>query len=621
MLPAFPLFYLLAGQALTQAGHWLKTCGQDFIISKSPPPLREAPLWGRFSAPLPIHFRFTTPVFCGLLFLFTLLYHPYYFTYYNPLVLGWRWAPDTLLVGWGEGLDMAARYVGQQPGGRVAVWYEWLFPLMSGGAVEPVTPPENMLTADYTVLYINQVQRDIPNPNIIHYFRTRRRPEFIARLAGIDYAWVYPGPVVGFDGKSSPAAPLTGDFGGELRLTGYDPPAEFSSGDTALLTLHWQITALPPAERFVFVRLVDAQGRVWAAADGPPLMGLWPADRRQPGMVLEDVQALPILPGTPPGLYRLEIGVYDPATGQPLPASGLPAGPGGGLVVGEITLLWQPSPLIPELSRRPDTRLAHNARLAGYDPPPAVAVSGDVLSIRLAWREARQLRSLWAAPNDEVLFTWQAGGRQAAEQRDPLPLPVEAWGRGASLLSWHGVIVPPALPPDQYDLAVMLHNGTNPAGNSLVLGTVDITAPPHIFDLPAAARPPLGPARLNGDVSLAGYALERAGQQITVQLYWQTDAALITRYKVFTQLLGPANTVVTQSDSFPADGTRPTTGWLPGEIITDAHTLVLPPNAPPGPYRLIAGLYNPATGARLPLLEAAGSPFADAILAAEVGNE
>ena len=36
--------------------------------------------------------------------IFTLFYHPYYFTYYNPTLLGWRWAPQTLLVGWGEGL-------------------------------------------------------------------------------------------------------------------------------------------------------------------------------------------------------------------------------------------------------------------------------------------------------------------------------------------------------------------------------------------------------------------------------------------------------------------------------------------------------------------------------------
>ena len=48
-----------------------------------------------------------------------------------------------------------------------------------------------------------------------------------------------------------------------------------------------------------------------------------------------------------------------------------------------------------------------------------------------------------------------------------------------------------------------------------------------------------------------------------------------------------------QSDGIPANWTRPTTGWLPGEYITDAHTLTIPPDAPAGDYILYAGLYVP----------------------------
>jgi len=35
------------------------------------------------------------------------------------------------------------------------------------------------------------------------------------RLAGIDYAWVYPGPVIGLPAAPALAYPLTGEFGGE----------------------------------------------------------------------------------------------------------------------------------------------------------------------------------------------------------------------------------------------------------------------------------------------------------------------------------------------------------------------------------------------------------------------
>ena len=73
-----------------------------------------------------------------------------------------------------------------------------------------------------------------------------------------------------------------------------------------------------------------------------------------------------------------------------------------------------------------------------------------------------------------------------------------------------------------------------------------------------------------------------------------------------------------QSDSVPAAGQRPTTGWLPGETIADAHTLALPPDLPAGSYQLIAGLYDPLTGGRLPLMDGETAAFSDAILVSEV---
>ncbi len=46
-------------------------------------------------------------------------------------------------------------------------------------------------------------------------------------------------------------------------------------------------------------------------------------------------------------------------------------------------------------------------------------------------------------------------------------------------------------------------------------------------------------------------------------------------------------------------GDYPTTLWAPGEIIVDTHPID-PTTLPPGDYYLLAGLYDPATGERLP---------------------
>jgi 4-amino-4-deoxy-L-arabinose transferase-like glycosyltransferase len=615
MMPAFPAFYLLAGLAFYQTAKMLPN---RRVFSLRPISLAPA------ASLLAILLALIT---------FTGFYHPYYFTYYNPLLLGWRWAPQTLLVGWGEGLDGAARYLNKQPELSVSAWYEGLFPILYKGEVQPVVPQENLVTADQTVLYINQVQRDIPSPNIIHYFRTRRRPEHTVRLAGIDYAWVYPGPVAGFRPDPSPLYPIGGQFGSEVQLLGYDlHPHPTSGGDSLIVTLYWRVLAPPSSDRFVFLRLVDAQGHIWARTDGPPVMGLWPVEHWQPEMLIEDAQELPIPPGTPPGQYRLEVGMYDSTTPVPrnLNPIGQPTGQGGGLLLGQVEVEWQSVQAEADMPGYADIQLAANARLVGYAAPFVaataglpVATTGDIITVELAWQEASTLfLQLLKPPNDLVMFEWRQNGRPVAEQLEPLPLPMAQWGRRALLRSQHDLIVPPALAAGRYDLVVMLHNGSDPAGDVFGLGSLEVTAPTHQFAPPAEAIAPAIitqlAARSNQKITLAAYELFPSSQGGDFVLYWQTDAPLTTSYKVFAQLLNADNEVVVQSDMIPGGGVRPTTGWLPNEIIADTHTLYFGEAVPPGSYRLITGFYNSVNGKRLPVFNEAGEVVGDAITVAEV---
>ncbi|MCB0168813.1 MAG: hypothetical protein KDI79_31590, partial [Anaerolineae bacterium] len=559
----------------------------------------------------------------------SLFYHPYYLTYYNPLVLGWRWAPQTLLIGWGEGLDGAARYLNERPAPTVAAWYEWLFPLLyNGGDVEAVVPQENLITANAAVLYINQVQRDIPGPNIIYYFHTRRRPEHTVRLNGIDYAWVYPGPIAGFEPPPAPPIALSGDFGGETRLLGYTLGSQSpASGQSLIVTLQWQVLTPPPDPRFVYLRLVDNQGRIWANADSPPVMGLWPVDRWQPGMFIEDAHELPIPAGTPPGRYRLEVGLYNPDTGQTLAASGQPVGQGGGLLLGEVEVIWQSqTETAIDLPNQTDTVLSSRVHLIGYDSPPLQATTGDLLPVRLIWQRSNTWFQFSDVAENSVIFIWSREGASQAEQIDPLPLPVEQWGRGGVLRSQHEIIVPPTLSAGQYSLLIGLYDGQQIVGEPFSLGLVEVATPSHEFNLPSDVFPPDGPDQLavapEQTIDLAGYRYSLSGAALDLQLFWQANASLIHRYKVFAQLLDASNRLVAQSDSFPAAGQRPTTGWLPGEIIADAHYLPLPPHLPADqPYRLITGLYDPATGQRLTLTGSTEDAIRVTTITLDGGNE
>jgi hypothetical protein len=111
-------------------------------------------------------------------------------------------------------------------------------------------------------------------------------------------------------------------------------------------------------------------------------------------------------------------------------------------------------------------------------------------------------------------------------------------------------------------------------------------------------------ADLGGQIRLLGYDLVqgmgKTAHESRLTLYWQAQAPIDTSYTVFAQFLGPAGEVRAQVDAVPRGGGYPTTWWLPGEVVADSLTLALPPDAPrDASYRLIVGLYDPATGARL----------------------
>jgi mannosyltransferase len=86
-----------------------------------------------------------------------------------------------------------------------------------------------------------------------------------------------------------------------------------------------------------------------------------------------------------------------------------------------------------------------------------------------------------------------------------------------------------------------------------------------------------------------------------VALRWRLQQPATANYKVFLQALDGSNNIVGQRDAeLLADG-RPTTQWAIGEALTDRQGVPIDVGTPPGRYRVVAGLYDPGTGARLKL--------------------
>ncbi len=114
--------------------------------------------------------------------------------------------------------------------------------------------------------------------------------------------------------------PLDAHFGEALRLTSYQLDARRArAGDVLTLTLHWRVEQTPNARYKIFVHLLDASGRVIAQRDGEPLADLRPTTTWRAGETLADNYGVFIEPNTPPGDYRIEIGVYRTDDGARLP--------------------------------------------------------------------------------------------------------------------------------------------------------------------------------------------------------------------------------------------------------------------------------------------------------------
>lgn len=127
----------------------------------------------------------------------TLRAAPYYLTYYNPLLGGQTRAVQELMIGWGEGIDQAARYLNTLPGAHkmnVAAWYgEGCFSYYFEGNMQEIgldTQAADLTQADYAVIYIHQWQRNLPNQELLDIF-ARATPEYVVQIGKLDYVQVY----------------------------------------------------------------------------------------------------------------------------------------------------------------------------------------------------------------------------------------------------------------------------------------------------------------------------------------------------------------------------------------------------------------------------------------------
>lgn len=133
-----------------------------------------------------------------------------------------------------------------------------------------------------------------------------------------------------------------------------------------------------------------------------------------------------------------------------------------------------------------------------------------------------------------------------------------------------------------------------------------------IYQLPKPFEQAVG-AHFGSALHLRGVTVTSATNHLVVEPAWDVRGPLPADYNVFLHLIDGQGRRVAQIDVDPGGADFPqTSAWEPGQQIAVPLPLPLPDNLPAGVYRIVLGLYDVTTGARLRVTE---GPVADPALA------
>ena len=254
----------------------------------------------------------------------TVLRHqPYFGTHHNLLLGGSRIAQRVLHLGdQGEGMDLAARFLNQQPGAeRLTAAVEETGNLMFSQNFVGLVHDLNQGAPDYVVFFVNSRQRtDALDRWSDLWDRCRwEGPTWSVSFDGVPYVWICPAYPRMPDAFSIDQ-PLAVKFGEHVDLLGYGSnPRHPTAGSDFSVTLFWQSDGELPLDLHIFVHLCDLEGRIVGQHDGVPAQGERPTWTWLEREIIEDRHVLSF-PADASGDLTLSVGMYDFGTGVRLPA-------------------------------------------------------------------------------------------------------------------------------------------------------------------------------------------------------------------------------------------------------------------------------------------------------------
>jgi hypothetical protein len=245
---------------------------------------------------------------------------------------------------------------------------------------------------------------------------------------------------------------------GPVRLLATDmEAAQVQPGEELRLALRWQAQALLAEDYVVFVHIDDASGQTVKVADGPATGGRYPMYFWEPGELVIDRRAVIVPLDTPPGRYRLTLGLYQPQTGERLPVRG--GDPDGRRAF--AVFFWvgeKPEESVPghPLEASFDRQIC----LQGYDLETGsgsrIILPGESLGVVLHWGACGPVLA-----NYQTFVHLLAADGEIVAQGDGEPLqgqyPTAFWQTGELLRDSYQVPLPVGMAPGWYTLRIGLY--------------------------------------------------------------------------------------------------------------------------------------------------------------------
>ncbi|MGD1996172.1 MAG: glycosyltransferase family 39 protein [Anaerolineae bacterium] len=420
---------------------------------------------------------------------------------------------------------------------------------------------------------------------------------------GRPHLWVYRLPRrVLSETPWSPSHLLEGSFANGFEVLGYDAPSEAERGSVVPFVLYWRVPQVhgyeyddPPR---TLVCLEDAEGHAWSETTH---FVAYPMQDWTPGDLLAERFEISVPQDLPPQRMTFRVGQFNSSReivfAHPT-RGGIPLRVGSLQVSGQVT-------------RRPrwdeGTPLYGDLALLGFSLTSQQVHAGGEIESVLEWQAVRQPAGDYAVRFE--LRARPAGSSSILAHREVLweeTHPTGMWAPGEVVRSFHEISLPRDTPSGDFDVYVSLidpEDGQS-LGEPLRVGIVTVTSRPHTFELPAPQFPL--EALFGTSIRLLGYELDKtgviSGGQLEVTLYWQALGTMEEDYAVFVHLYEPeGGGILGQHDGPPLSGSAPTSTWVPGEVVADAHAVPVGDDIQGGIAPLGVGLYLPDTGRRLPV--------------------